>query len=111
MVNFHTINRQIQSIERMNKLMQRKGSQDDPDLRKIFISVVDDLRRTQEELKPMLEALEDQEQKLIMTLRFLKGYGFLRISEQLNVSERLVYLYMKKAKTNLMEMFPGKIEF
>lgn len=110
MVSFRRMNKLIRSTGRMTKLMQARKARDDSDAMKIYAAMVDDLRRMQEELTPMIEALEDHEQRMILTLRYLKGYDYPWIADNMKSSERLVYRYLRTAKDKLFELYPGQIE-
>ena len=110
MVNFHSMNNMIHTVNRMSKLMQAKKTRDDTDTIQICSSAVDDLRRMQDELRPMIEALDNYEQRMVLTLRYLKGYDYPWIADNMNVIDRTVYRYLRMAKDKLAELFPGQIE-
>ena len=110
MVSFRRMNKLIRSTGRMTKLMQSRKTRDDSETMKIYAAMVDDLRRMQDELKPMIEALEDHEQRMILTLRYLKGYDYPWIADNMKICERLVYRYLRRAKDILFKLYPGQVE-
>ena len=109
MVDFHSMNKMIRTVNRISRLMQAKKTRNDTDTMQIYSSVVDDLRRMQDELRPMIEALEDHEQRMVLTLRYLKGYDYPWIADNMNINERTVFLYLRKAKDKLSDLFPELI--
>lgn len=110
MVNFRSMNRMIRSAGRMSKLMTMKSTRYDPDTAEIISSAVDGLITMQEELKPMIETLDSSEQRMILNLRYLKGYNYPWIANRMNMSERNVYYLLKLARMALIERFPDAVE-
>lgn len=109
MVNFDSMNQMIRSTGRMSKLMETEATRNDTDTAEIISSVVDDLVRMQEELKPLIESLDNSEERLVITLKYLKGYDLPFIAEKMGLSERTVYRLIRNAKLKLIDMFPDAV--
>ena len=110
MVSFRMMNKLIRSTGRLTKLMQSRKTRDDSEIMQICAIMVDDLRQMQDELKPMIEALDNYEQRMVLTLRYLKGYVYPLIADYMNIDVRTVYKYLKLGKEKMSELFPGMIE-
>lgn len=110
MVNFRTMNYLIRKVGRMSKLTEAKQTRNDEETMGIFSSVVDDLMKMQEELRPMMETLENPEERMIINLRYLKGHGYAWIADNMHINVRTVYLYLKNARMALIERFPDRVE-
>lgn len=110
MVNFRTMNFLIRKVGRMSKQLEAKQTRNDTETMEIYSYMVDDLVRMQEELRPMMETLENPEERMIINLRYLKGHGYAWIAIHMNIDVRTVFLYLKAARMALIERFPNRVE-
>ena len=109
MVNLTFLSQMTRSAERMTKLIRFEATGSDKDVSQICGETLDDIIRMQNDLKSMLTVLSSYEERMIMTLRFIKGYTVPQCAESMNISQRSAFYYLKRAKAKLTESFPDRI--
>ncbi len=110
MVNFRQMEQQMQNTARIIGILDDKKTHDDAEIMGICFSEIEGLRKAKKELKPLIDSLENYNERMIMALRYLKGYDFYWIADHLSITERTVFRYLKRAKIKLSEMYPDRIE-
>ena len=60
-----------------------------------------------EEIETMIDGLEDNRMKLILSLRYLKGYSWVKVAMQANYSEKYVFRIHGKAIAELRRQRDG----
>jgi len=79
------------------------------ELKEEYGAVLDELERMREELKPMIDTLDDVNQRASMRMRYIRGHTMSAIADAICVKSRTVYRYLTKAENELCEKYPGKI--
>jgi len=110
MVSFHRMNKLLHNAARISNQLHTRQVREDPDTIGICSDEIDQLRTMQEELKPMINSLGNYEEKMILTLRFIKGCSYEWIASSMNYTPRSVYYKLRNAKTALLGLFPGQVE-
>lgn len=109
MIDFKQIEQQIQNASRMAGIIGATETKNDADIMSICFSEIEGLSKTQDELKPLIDSLENYTERMVISLRYLKGYSCPWIAEKLNISRATAYNYLFRAKRNLAEKYPERI--
>ena len=66
-----------------------------------YKEAIAELEAMREELSPLIDALQDEDEKAIMRLRYLKGHSPDEISEMIHRHRSGVYVYLKRAEKQI----------
>ncbi len=129
MIDFTEMNRMILYTEKVSRDIQaaegqteqiesnrwkpaaRKKKINISDLKETYACLLADLEGLRSELSVMIDSLPDKDQRIILTLRYLKGYQPDVIAAGTHISVRNVFYIMKRAKNTLKELFPDRISY
>ncbi len=110
MVNFRQIERKIRDTERIVGIIRDRETKEDKNIIGICYSEIDELQRIQEELKPLIDSLGDYTERMVLTLRYLRGYSCPWIAEKMGICRASVYNHLNRGKRKLIERYPDRIE-
>lgn len=80
------------------------------EVKKAYKEVFDELEQMQNELNPLIDTLDNADDKAVMRLRYIDGYSPEDIAEAINRTERSVYYYISRAEDTLARKYPDKIK-
>ena len=92
--------------------MPRGGSSGNPqenrniayaEAKEAYREVIQELYDMQTELEPLIEKLEDPDEKAAMRLRYLDGFRPRQIADSIYRTERCVFMYLKRAERRIMD--------
>ncbi len=116
-INFAEMNRLIRSTDRVARAIQaaedppgEKNTVSAADLQEAYAEDLDKLKSLRNELSRMIMELPDKYQRIIIYLRYIKGYPPEAIAAGTHMSRRNVFYHLKLAKLALKNMFPDRIE-
>lgn len=110
MVNFRQLEQKIHDTGRIIGLIRDRNINNDKDIAWICYSEIDELQRTQEELKPLIDSLDDYTDRMVLSLRYLKGYSCIWIADKMLICRASVYYHINSGKQKLLEKYPDRIE-
>ena len=98
--------------------MPRGGAQHDQvqdgairivELRDAYREIVDEIAEAQAVLNPLINALENADDRAVMRLRYIKGFSPEDIAEAIHRTDRSVYYYLSRAEDQLVRKFPDVV--
>lgn len=98
--------------------MPRGGAQHDQvqdgairivELRDAYREIVDEITEDQAILNPLINALENADDRAVMRLRYIKGFSPEDIAEAIHRTDRSVYYYLSRAEDQLARKFPDVV--
>ena len=75
-----------------------------------YNEVLQELVTLQKRLSPLIERLDDPDEKAVMRLRYINGLNPGRIADTVNKTERMVYYDLKKAEQHIEHMNEKRLE-
>ena len=69
----------------------------------------EELKEMRDILEPIIDRINDPDERAIMRLRYLKGYGTESISNAIYKTERAVYYVLSRVEKRLAKMYPDLI--
>ena len=78
-------------------------------LKDAYAEVIDELNVMREELSPLIDTLEDPDDRAVMRLRYIKGFRPEEFAHERYRTARSIYYYLKRAEDSLIRMYPDKI--
>jgi len=79
------------------------------DIMEAYREVFDDLERMQDELEQLLPALNDEDDRAIMRLRYIFGHKPEEIWVEVGMSRRAMFYHLAGSERSLLRMFPDKV--
>ena len=79
------------------------------DLKEAYREVVEELDGMKAELDPMIDGLDNADDRAVMRLRYIKGFSPEDIAEAIHRTDRSIYYYLSRAEDQLVRKYPGKI--
>lgn len=79
------------------------------EIKAAYKEVLNELERMQNELNPMINILENPDDRAVMRLRYIEGYSPEDIAEAINRTDRSVYYYLSRAEDQLVRKYPDKV--
>lgn len=74
-----------------------------------YREVLEELEQMQRELDPLIDKLENPDDRAVMRLRYIEGYSPEDIAEAIHRTDRSVYYYLSRAEDQLARKFPEKV--
>ena len=78
-------------------------------LRDAYAEILDELKVMREELTPLIDALENPDDRAVMRLRYINGYRPEDFAKDRYRTVRSIYYYLKRAEDTLVRTYPDKI--
>lgn len=69
-----------------------------------YREVFEELEAMRQELEPMIDQLEDPDEKAAMRMRYLHGLSPEEIARTIHRSDRIVYVYLKRAEKKIISV-------
>ena len=79
------------------------------ELEDAFLDTVQALDRMRKELAPCIDALENPDDRAVMRLRYMKGFGAEQIAEGMYMTDRMVYYILARSEKQLAGRYPDRI--
>lgn len=79
------------------------------ELKDAYKEAFDELERMRTALEPFIDSLDDYNDRAVMRLRYLKGYGTEKISDTIFMTERMVYYILSRSEKQLARRFPKQV--
>ena len=79
------------------------------ELKEAYSELLVELQEMRTELEPLIDTLENTDQRASMRLRYLKGYKPEQIADAINLADRTIYRYLVKAENELCRKYPKKV--
>lgn len=79
------------------------------ELKEEYSELIDELTAMREELKPLIDTLENIDLRVVMRLRYIKGYSPEKIADAVTLADRTIYRYLVRAENELCKKYPGKV--
>ena len=80
------------------------------DIKEAYREVLDTLQRMRDELDPLLDSLENPDDRAVMRLRYIKGFSPEDIADAIHRTDRSIYYYLSRAEDQLARRFPEKVK-
>ena len=74
-----------------------------------YREVLEELEQMQRELDPLIDKLENPDDRAVMRLRYIEGYSPEDIAEAIHRTDRSVYYYLSRAEDQLARKYPEKV--
>lgn len=79
------------------------------ELKEEYSELINELTAMREELKPLIDTLENIDLRVVMRLRYIKGYSPEKIADAVTLADRTIYRYLVRAENELCKKYPGKV--
>ena len=79
------------------------------ELKEAYGEAIAELEQMQEELRPLIDTLENTDLRASMRLRYLKGYKPEEIADAISLADRTIYRYLLRAENELCRRYPDKV--
>jgi len=79
------------------------------EIKAAYREVLDELERMRNELDPLINALENPDDRAVMRLRYINGFSPEDIAEAIHRTDRSIYYYLSRAEDQLVRKYPDKV--
>ena len=79
------------------------------DLMDVYRETVKELDDMKAELDPLIDTLENADDRAVMRLRYIKGFSPEDIAEAIHRTARSIYYYLSRAENQLSKSYPDKV--
>ena len=80
------------------------------DLQEAYAEVLSDLHDMRSVLDPLIDELENADDRAVMRLRYIKGFSPEDIAEAIHRSDRSIYYYLSRAENEICRKHPDKVQ-
>ncbi len=80
------------------------------DLQEAYAEVLSDLHDMRAVLDPLIDELENADDRAVMRLRYIKGFSPEDIAEAIHRSDRSIYYYLSRAENEICRKHPSKVQ-
>ena len=92
-----------------NKSQVENGAIQLEEIKAAYAETLGELERMQRELDPLLDALDNPDDRAAMRLRYIKCYSPEDIADAIHKTDRSIYYYLKRSEIYLAREYPEKI--
>lgn len=68
------------------------------------------LEKMRSELDPLIDSLDNPDDRAVMRLRYIRGFSPEDIAEAISRTDRSIYYYLSRAEDELARKFPEKVK-
>ena len=79
------------------------------ELKEAYGNTMAELERMQEELRPLIDTLDNADLRAAMFLRYIKGCRPEQIADAISLADRTIYRYLVRAENELCRRYPDKV--
>ena len=79
------------------------------DIKAAYREVLESLERMRKELDPLIDSLDNPDDRAVMRLRYIKGFSPEDIAEAIHRTDRSIYYYLSRAEEQLARKHPDKV--
>ena len=74
-----------------------------------YAEVIDELKVMREQLEPLIDTLDDPDDRAVMRLRYINGFRPEEFAHERYRTARSIYYYLKRAEDELVRRYPDKV--
>ena len=74
-----------------------------------YHEILEELKTMREELKPLIQTLDNPDDIAVMRLRYIDGYDLCLIPLAIGLKERAMFYHLSSAERKLISSFPDKV--
>ena len=78
-------------------------------VKQAYRETLEELEQMQRELDPLIDTLENPDDRAVMRLRYIECYSPEDIAEAIHRTDRSVYYYISRAEDQLARKYPEKV--
>ena len=79
------------------------------DVMDAYREVIAELNAMKNELDPLLDSLDNADDRAVMRLRYIKGFSPEDIAEAIHRTDRSIYYYLSRAEDQLARKYPDRV--
>ena len=79
------------------------------EIKEVYREVLEELQRMRYELDPLIDNLENPDDRAVMRLRYIKGFSPEDIADAIHRTDRSIYYYLSRSEDQIVRMFPEKV--
>ena len=79
------------------------------EIKAVYREVLGELERMRNELDPLIDDLDNPDDRAVMRLRYIKGFSPEDIAEAIHRTDRSIYYYLSRAEDQLARKYPEKV--
>ena len=79
------------------------------EIKAVYREVLGELERMRNELDPLIDYLDNPDDRAVMRLRYIKGFSPEDIAEAIHRTDRSIYYYLSRAEDQLARKYPEKV--
>lgn len=80
------------------------------EVKQAYREIIDELERMQTELDPLIDGLDNPDDRAVMRLRYIECYSPEDIADAIHRTDRSVYYYLSRAEDTLARRHPDKVK-
>ena len=78
-------------------------------IKEAYHEVLNELQQMRAELSPLLDSLDNPDDRAVMRLRYEKGFSPEDIADAIHRTDRSIYYYLSRAEDQLVRKHPDKV--
>ena len=79
------------------------------EIKQAYRETLGELEQMQRELDPLIDTLDNPDDRAVMRLRYVECFSPEDIAEAIHRTDRSVYYYLSRAEDQLARKYPGKV--
>lgn len=79
------------------------------EIKEAYREVIEELQRMRYELDPLIDSLENPDDRAVMRLRYIKGFSPEDIADAIHRTDRSIYYYLSRSEDQIVRKFPEKV--
>lgn len=79
------------------------------ELKGAYEEVMTELTAMRKELSPLIDTLDNADDRAVMRLRYIKGFSPEDIGEAIHRTDRSIYYYLSRAEEQIAKRYPDKV--
>ena len=80
------------------------------EIKEAYHETLDTLEQMQQALDPLIDTLDNPDDRAVMRLRYIRGYSPEDIAEGIHRTDRSVYYYLSRAEDQLARRYPDQVQ-
>jgi len=79
------------------------------EIKAAYKEILEELQTMRDTLDPLIDTLDNPDDRAVMRLRYIKGFSPEDIAEAINRTDRSIYYYLSRAEDQIAKAYPEKV--
>lgn len=80
------------------------------EIKEAYREVLEELERMRYELDPLIDNLDNPDDRAVMRLRYIKGFSPEDIADAIHRTDRSIYYYLSRSEDQIVRLYPEKVK-